>query len=151
MNIIIIGIHLKAIPNSSEKCAIRESQAIIIQQIILEYYNNYEIIVIGDFNDYDNAISDYTNNKPNSKVLDIIKGGSGYNPINYKLYNTSEFIEKDKRKTTSMSMIDHILVTKNLTKYIKDVYIFTQYNKNIGTNYNSDHYPIVVDFDFSGV
>jgi len=151
MNVIIIGIHLKSNPNDSERCAIREGQAIIIQKIILEYYNNYEIIVIGDFNDFDNEIRDYKNNKPNSKVLDIVKGNAGYNTINYKLYSTTEFIEKSKRYSyvKPRLMIDHILVTEKLKKYIKDVFIYTGGNDDINKKYNSDHYPLVVDFDFT--
>uniref|UniRef100_A0A6C0HX54 Endonuclease/exonuclease/phosphatase domain-containing protein n=1 Tax=viral metagenome TaxID=1070528 RepID=A0A6C0HX54_9ZZZZ len=154
MNILMIGLHLLAYPNYPERCAMREAGAIIIQKIILDYYHNHEIIIIGDLNDYDNDVLDHTNNKSKSKVLDIIKGNRGYNPIDYKLYNVSEYIIKKNRKTnirdnSSMSMLDHILVTEKLTKYIKDVYVFTHYNGKIGENFNSDHYPLVVDFDFT--
>ena len=151
MNIIIIGVHLKANPDCSNKCAIREAQAMIIQKLILEYYNDYEIIVMGDLNDFDDDVIDSINNIPNSKVLDIIKGEFGYNPINYKLYNVSYFLHKNERTTAdSKSMIDHILVTKRLKDNISDVDIFTEYIGKIGEHYNSDHYPIVVDFEFTG-
>ncbi len=151
MNVIIIGIHLKAFPNLPESCSKREAEALIIQKIILKYYKNHEIIVIGDFNDFDNEIKDYKNNKANSNVLDIVKGNAGYNPFNYKLYNTTEFIEKDKRYSydKTRSMIDHILVTEKLTKYIKDVFVYKDGDNDINKLYNSDHYPIVVDFDFT--
>lgn len=151
MNIIIIGVHLKAYPDNSNRCSIREAQAMIIQKLILEYYNNYEIIVMGDLNDFDADVLDDINNIPTSKVLDIIKGEFGYNPINYKLYNVSYFLHKNERTTSdSMSMIDHILVTKRLMDNISDVDIFTEYIGKIGEDYNSDHYPIVVDFEFTG-
>jgi exonuclease III len=150
MNIIIIGVHLKANPDCSNKCSIREAQAMIIQKLILEYYNNYEIIVMGDLNDFDDDVIDHLNNIPNSKVLDIIKGEFGYNPINYKLYNVSYFLHKTERFTSNLtSMIDHILVTKRLKDNISDVDIFTEYIGKIGEHYNSDHYPIVVDFEFT--
>ena len=156
MNIIIIGVHLKAHTLRPERCAIREAQAMIIQQQILKYYHNHEIIVIGDLNDYDDDIIDYANNIPKSDVLDIIKGESGHNPINYKLYNTSTFLHKHERITASSprsnrasGMIDFVLVTEKLKKYITDVDIFTQYEGIIGEDYNSDHYPIIVDFDFT--
>jgi exonuclease III len=154
INILIIGIHLKSIPNKPYACSIREAQAMIIQEIIVENYKNYEIIVIGDFNDYDNEVKDYINHIPNSKVLNIIKGNTGNNPINYKLYNTNELIAHKNRKTAilsdnTFSMIDYILISKNLKKYIKDVFIYTDYYGNIGENYNSDHYPLVIDFDFT--
>ena len=64
MDIIMIGVHLKAHPNFPENCAIREAQAMIIQQQILKYYHNHEIIVIGDLNDYDDDIIDYANSIP---------------------------------------------------------------------------------------
>lgn len=150
MNIIIIGVHLKAYPNKPENCAIREAQAMIIQKSIIKYYNTHEIIVIGDINDFDDDVKDYSNNNSNSKVLNIIKGKFGYNPINYKLYNTSEFLKKKERFTTDrMSMLDYVLVTEKLKKYIKDVDVFTEYEEKIGTDYDSDHYPIIVDFDFT--
>ena len=155
IDIIIICVHLKAYPFDIENGSIREAQSIIIQKIILDYYENFEIIVMGDFNDFDNENRDHKNDKPISKVLDIIKGNNGYNPINYKLYNVSELIKQDKRETCiiseekSLSMIDHILVTNNLRKHITNVQIFTEYNGIIGENYNSDHYPLVVDFDFN--
>lgn len=150
MNIIIIGVHLKAYPDIANRCSIREAQAMIIQKLILEYYNNYEIIVMGDLNDFDNDVVDHLNNIPTSKVLDIIKGEFGYNPINYKLYNVSYFLHKNERFTSDlMSKIDHILVTKRLKDNISDVDIFTEYIGKIGEYYNSDHYPIVVDFKFT--
>ena len=151
MNVIIIGVHLKAFPNFPESCSKREAEALIIQKIILKYYKNNEIIVIGDFNDFDNEIKDTENNRANSKVLDIVKGNDGYNPINYKLYNTAEFIDKDKRYSyfNPRSMIDHILVTEKLKRYIKDVFVYTECDDDINKQYNSDHYPVVVDFDFA--
>ena len=159
MNIIIIGVHLKSQPFVPERCAIREAQAMIIQQQILKYYHNHEIIVIGDLNDYDDDIIDYANSIPKSDVLSIIKGESGHNPINYKLYNTSTFLHKRERITASYmvsprskrasAMIDFVLVTEKLKKYVTDVDIFTQYEGTIGEDNNSDHYPIIVDFDFT--
>jgi exonuclease III len=159
MDIIMIGVHLKAHPTVPENCAIREAQAMIIQQQILKYYHNHEIIVIGDFNDFDDDIMDHVNSIPKSKVLDIIKGESGHNPINYKLYNTSTFLHKHERITTKhvdrrrservASMIDFVLVTQKLKKHVSDVDIFTQYEGVIGEDNNSDHYPIIVDFDFT--
>ncbi len=159
MNIIIIGVHLNAHPTVPENCAIREARAMIIQQQILKYYHTHEIIVIGDLNDYDDDIKDRANNIPKSKVLDIIKGESGHNPINYRLYNTSTFLHKHERITSKhvarrrservASMIDFVLVTEKLKSYITDVDIFTQYEGTIGEDNNSDHYPIIVDFDFT--
>ena len=95
--------------------------------------------------------TDANNNIPISKVVDIIRGS--------ELYTATSFIEKSERKTdwwdknsdcssvsTEFSMIDHILMTPYLYNHIKDVSIYT-YPEYCGT-YNSDHFPVIVDFDF---
>jgi exonuclease III len=155
INIVIIGVHLKASPYKSENCCIREAQAMIIQKIIVEKYNDTtEIMVIGDFNDYDDDIKDSMNNVAKSNVLDIVKGEDGHNPINYKLVNVSKFINKHNRYTSvnndnKPSMIDHVLVSERLLKYVTYVDIYKKYDGQLGEDFNSDHYPVVVDFDFS--
>jgi len=45
-------------------------------------------------------------------------------------------------------MIDHVLLTPNLMDKIKNVAIYQAYDEYCG-KYNSDHYPVIVDFDFS--
>ena len=45
-------------------------------------------------------------------------------------------------------MIDHILVTENIKKYIDDVYIYHKYSEFCG-KYNSDHYPVVLDLKYN--
>jgi exonuclease III len=44
-------------------------------------------------------------------------------------------------------MIDHILVTDNVYSNIVNAYIYHGYDEYCG-KWNSDHYPIVVDFEF---
>ncbi len=43
-----------------------------------------------------------------------------------------------------LSMIDHILVTSNIYKKIKNAYIYHGYEEYCG-KWNSDHWPIVID------
>jgi exonuclease III len=158
-NIAFIGAHLLAIPTDSSRCAQREAQASVLQSVIYDYVNKgYEIIMIGDFNDYDAEVLDVNNNKPTSKVLDILKGYQGDLAGHYKLYNVAEEIKQNERfsdwwdsdnncKTSSQkdySMIDHVLVTDAITKNIANVYIYHGYDEYCG-KYNSDHYPVVVD------
>ena len=44
-------------------------------------------------------------------------------------------------------MIDHILVTSTIKKYIANSFVYHGYDEYCG-KYNSDHYPVVIDFLF---
>ena len=158
-NIAFIAAHLLAIPTDSSRCAQREAQASVLQNIIFSYISkDYEIIMLGDFNDYDAEVLDINGNKPTSRVLDILKGNQGELSGLYTLYNVAEEIVQNERysdwwdsdnncNTSSQkdfSMIDHVLVTDAIRKNIADVYIYHGYNEYCG-KYNSDHFPVVVD------
>jgi exonuclease III len=158
-NIAFISAHLLAIPTDTMRCAEREAQASILQNVIFDYINkDYEVIMIGDFNDYDAEVLDVNNNKPISIVLDILKGYQGDLSGLYQLYSVAEEIVQNERysdwwdsdnncNTASKkdySMIDHILVTESIKKNIANVYIYHDYDEYCG-KYNSDHYPVVVD------
>jgi exonuclease III len=159
MNIAFISAHLLAIPTDPSRCAQREAQALVLQSVIYDFINkDYEIIMLGDFNDYDAEILDINSNKPISKVLDILKGLKGELAGKYQLYSAAETIPQDERysdwwdsdnncNTASIkdySMIDHILVTDKIRKNIINTFIYHGYDEFCG-KYNSDHYPVVVD------
>jgi len=158
-NVAFIAAHLLAIPTDSMRCAEREAQASVLQNKIFDYISKgYEVIMIGDFNDYDAEVLDVNNNKPISRVLDILKGYEGDLSGFYELYNVAEEIVQNERysdwwdsdnncNTSSekdYSMIDHVLVTDAIKKNIVDVYIYHGYDEYCG-KYNSDHYPVVID------
>jgi exonuclease III len=162
MNVAFISAHLLAIPTDPARCAQREAQASVLQKVIYDYIQeDYEVIMIGDFNDYDNEIADINDNKPISRVLDILKGFAGDYVNTYTLYNVAETIAKNERysdwwdsdnncKTSSVkdySMIDHVLVTSTIKKYIVNTFIYHGYDEYCG-KYNSDHYPVVIDLLF---
>jgi exonuclease III len=46
-----------------------------------------------------------------------------------------------------LSMIDHVLVTSKIDKQIMNVYIYHGYKEYCG-KWDSDHYPVVIDFKF---
>jgi exonuclease III len=159
-DIAFIGAHLLAIPTDSMRCAEREAQASVLQNVIFGYINKgYEVIMLGDFNDYDAEVLDVNNNKPTSRVLDILKGYQGDLNGLYELHNVAEEIAQNERysdwwdsdnncKTASQkdySMIDHVLVTDAIRHNILDVFIYHGYDEYCG-KYNSDHYPVVIDF-----
>jgi len=154
----LIGCHLLAYPTDSARCASREAQAQILQNLIVSL-TGHEIILMGDLNDFDNKVLDANDNSPTSMVLDILKGYEGKHRDEYELFSVAALMDKSARYTewwdensdcefalTEVSMIDHILVTKALYDRITRVFIY-HYEEYCGT-YNSDHYPVVVDFAF---
>lgn len=161
MQIAMISAHLIAFPTDTIRCAEREAQASVLNPIIQSYIQkNYEIIVLGDFNDFDEMVVDANNNMPTSQVLDILKGKSiETQKYNYQIYSIANLIQKNMRYTdwydenkdcksssTEFSMIDHILVSKNLYNKITGAFIYHGYDEYCG-KYNSDHFPVVIDID----
>ena len=159
MNIALIGLHLVAFPTDSSRCAEREAQAMIIQKVVFQYISKgFEVIVLGDINDYDGVVLDANNNKPLSQVLQILKGKYGDYSGKYELYNVVENIPQENRYSAwwdknsncistpnEFSAIDHMLVTDNLRNKIKNVNYYHEYVEKCDI-YESDHYPLVVDF-----
>lgn len=123
------------------------------------FRKKFEIIVMGDMNDYDMETLDMNSNKPTSRVLDIIKGIEGDKKGLYMLTNVANFMNQQERysnwwdsddncNTASQndySMIDHVLVSLNIENRIKNVFIYHNYSEYCG-KIDSDHYPVVIDF-----
>ena len=161
-DIAFISAHLLAIPTDPARCAQREAQASVLQNVIYNYINKgYEVIMLGDFNDYDGQVLDLNNNKPTSKVLDILKGIYGDYAGLYTLHSVAEEIQQRERYSdwwdsdsncatssqSDYSMIDHILVTDSIRQNIYNAFIYHGYDEYCG-KYNSDHYPVVIDLLF---
>jgi exonuclease III len=159
MNIAFISAHLIAYPTDPSRCVQREAQAMVLQSVIYNYINkNYEIIMFGDFNDFDGKVLDINNNMPISLVLDILKGNYGDYAGKYELHNIAEIIIQDERfsdwydsdnncntaSSKDYSMIDHILVTDGIQKNIVNAFMYHEYNEYCG-KYDSDHYPVIID------
>ena len=100
---------------------------------------------------------DINNNIPTSQVLDILKGTY---IDDYTLYSVAQFIPQHERFSNwwdsqynckelkeNYSVIDHILTTKNLQNKIKTAFMYHGYKEYCG-KMDSDHYPVVVDFEF---
>ena len=159
MNVAFIAAHLIAFPTDPSRCAQREGQAQILQNVVYDYISkNYEIILLGDMNDYDGEVLDLNNNIPLSRTLQILKGIDGEKKGRYELTNVAMKISQNERfsdwwdsdnncSTTSQkdySMIDHVLVSENILNKIKDVYIYHGYNEYCN-KINSDHFPVVIE------
>ena len=154
-----VSAHLIAIPTDPSRCAQREAQASVLQTVLYDYINrDYEVVLLGDFNDYDGDVADVNGHQPTSTVLDILKGIKGEKSGKYALFSVAEEIVQSQRysdwwdsdgncQTASLadySMIDHILVTDALRKNIANAFVYHGYDEYCG-KYDSDHYPVVVD------
>ena len=161
-NVAFISAHLIAIPTDPARCAQREAQASVLQTVIYGYVQKgYEVIMLGDFNDYDAEIMDVNNDKPTSVVLDILKGLHGSYAGKYQLQSIAQNLPQTERYTdwydsdnncntassNDYSMIDHILVTSALQKKVTNSFVYHGYSEYCG-KYDSDHYPVVIDLSF---
>jgi exonuclease III len=158
----LISAHLLAYPTDPARCAQREAQSQVLQNVIYNYIiNGYEIILLGDMNDFDAEVLDINSDKPISKVLDILKGLDGTYQGKYKLTNVASRVAQNERfsdwwdsdnncatnSIKDLSMIDHILVSSKINSKIVNAYLYHEYKEYCG-KWNSDHYPVVVDFVF---
>ena len=153
VSIYLIGAHLLSNPNDPTACAKREAQAQVLQTKINDFIKEgHEVVVFGDLNDFDGVYKDVNNHVPNSRVLEMLKGNI--------LYTVADKILQDARytewydetpdcvvETSEFSMIDHILLTKNLWNRIDTVEFAHIYREGCDT-YQSDHYPVSVTFRF---
>ena len=159
----LIGAHLLAIPTEPTRCAEREAQAQVLQNVVAGYIaKGYEVILLGDMNDFDAEVPDVNSDKPTSYVLDIMKGLYGQKKGTYTLTNAatkmaqserySDWWDSDDNCATNSpkdySMIDHVLMSSKIFGKISKVSIYHGYTEYCGTM-NSDHYPVVVDLSFS--
>lgn len=158
----LIGAHLLAYPTDTTRCAEREAQAQVLQNVIYSYISKgYEVIFLGDLNDFDAEVSDINSDKPISYVLDTLKGLFGEKKGTYTLTNAaskmaqserySDWYDSDNNCDTSSqkdySMIDHVLMSSKIFNKISKVSIYHGY-KEYCDKLNSDHYPVVVDLTF---
>jgi exonuclease III len=161
INVAMISAHLLAYPTDPERCVKREAQATVLQEQIYNLINEgFEVIMIGDLNDWDNLILDANYNKPISQVLDILKGNAGKYSNQFVLKSIGDKIQQSERyseywdensdcvvQSTEFSMIDHILVTPNLYSMVSNAFSYHAYPHSCdGKSYNSDHDPVVIDF-----
>jgi len=175
-DVLLVSVHFLAFPTEDFRCQKREAQATLIAEIIQQEFEQHqlhgkklELIVAGDFNDYDPSVVDANHSVPTSRVLDIIKQAlSSKFPESHPipLLNVAHFDDKNPSQVYSawwdrnnncivdgdqeLTLIDQVLVSPNLASYITEVSFETAlYSGSCENIRYSDHWPIRVEFDFS--
>ena len=158
-----LGLHLKSNPQDEYSNSKREAEAEVARRILRAEVlpRGYHPIVLGDINDYDPDVPDRdktrdasTNVLRNLKDFDVDQDGP-------ELVNVAKLIPRQADRYTShwdwnenhahdsddvYTMIDHVLMAKELMPYVKRVFI----SHSVADD-TTDHYPIVVDLELPNV
>ncbi len=156
----LLGMHLKAFPDSPSANAQRSAQSRIAQKIILQEIvgRGYTPIVLGDLNDYDPDVADRDNSQTQTDVLSNLKDYDPNAP-GPELVNVAEKIAREYDRYTAhwdqdhdrvpdegepMTMIDHVLIHKSLMPSVTRVFIDHGHGGQ-----TTDHWPVVVDLELN--
>lgn len=147
----MVGAHLKAIPLEPSSCAKREGQAVVLQKVIKDLIDQgYEVMVLGDLNDYSPVAPGPARYQPKSTVLKRLRDVD--NDGVDELHNVLEKIPQPQRYTahwdknkngkvddvSELSAIDHILLTKKLWDRVTGSWVVNRIDSD------SDHWPLMV-------
>lgn len=160
--IALIGIHYLAFPLDRSRLHKRQAQADATLTKARELATSgYDVIVLGDFNDYtgEQAALDINDHVP---ITDVMTGLQRMDPANPDddLVNVLRFVPKEQRYTAywdenedsridepqEYSAIDHILISGALAEHLARVHIDHEHDPRK----LSDHFPVIVRFDFPG-
>jgi len=151
--LVLIGLHFLAFPDDVSRCVQREAQATVIRRLA-DGFTGSNVIVLGDVNDFDPTVQDAADSVPISGVLNILKSTSLINMAaeikdvsqRYSCwYDANSNCKVDPHELT---MIDHLLVSKDLKLSITSAEYFHGYNASCN-GLISDHWPVVVTLDLS--
>lgn len=148
----IIGVHFLARPDDVERRDRREAQAEVIRQLAeQEAAAGRQLIVLGDFNDFDDAVLDRRGSTPITDVMERIKRvgpGDADDLVNVMgdvpqaerytaLYDRNG---NDQIDEGELSAIDHVLLSKGLYERVREVRFAPVHDPRRV----SDHFPVVV-------
>ena len=151
----VVGVHFLARPDDLERRDRREAQAEVIRRLVArEAERGRDLIVLGDFNDFDDATLDRRSSRPITDVLATVKA-AGPGPED-DLVNVLGDVPQARRFTSfydrdgddafdvgEFSAIDHVLLSPSLYRLVRDVrYVHAHDPRAV-----SDHFPIVVTLE----
>ena len=148
----LIGLHFLARPLDAERAPRREAQAEVIRRLVeAEMAQGREVVVLGDFNDFEPDVLDRAGSRPVTRVMATIKS-AGPGPED-DLRNVLGEIPQADRFTAlydragdeiieegELSAIDHILLSPGLYSRLREVvYAHVHDPREV-----SDHFPLAV-------
>jgi len=148
----LIGVHFLARPDDVERKPRREAQAEVIRRLVeAEQAEGRAVVVLGDFNDFDDETPDARGSRPITDVMARIKA-AGPAPDD-DLVNVLADVPPARRFTNfwdrdddgefdagEFSAIDHVLLSPALYRRVREVrYVHAHDPRTV-----SDHFPIVV-------
>jgi len=148
----VIGVHFLAQPDNPERRDRRDAQAEVIRQLVAaETAAGRQVVVMGDYNDFDDAILDRRSSVPITRALATIKAAGpgadddlvtvlGDVPQAQRFTSFYDRNSNDEIEEGEFSAIDHILLSPALYRRVVDVrYVHAHDPRRV-----SDHFPIVV-------
>jgi endonuclease/exonuclease/phosphatase family metal-dependent hydrolase len=144
----LISIHFLSRPDDTSRVGQREAQAAVIAELAeQEFAAGREVIVLGDFNDFDPDVPDVKASAPITNVLRTIKAaGPGLRNVAAEVSQAERFTAHWDRNRNGrvddgeLSSIDHILLSPRLYDAIREVTFVHAHDPTHGP----DHFPIVV-------
>lgn len=154
--ITFIGVHFLAYPDDIERAVRREAEASIIRTVAADaLIRGNDVIVLGDFNDFDTDVCDAAGNRPISCVDRLLKDVDPASPGD-ELVNVASGIPAAERYTywydvdhdgiddgdAEHSQIDHIYASRDLASDLVSATIDHSYPAGSV----SDHWPVLATF-----
>ncbi|KAJ3176526.1 hypothetical protein HDU87_005220 [Geranomyces variabilis] len=161
IKLLLAGTHMIAYPDKPERCERREAQAAVIADVIRAHVENHpadEVLVMGDFNDYDDEILDAAGpiDTPISQALALLRKSTSpplHNLAKQWMNQTERYTNWYDRNGDCMDsggdehvLIDHVLVSDGLRNRLVSTRPIHSYKEYCGT-LDSDHWPIVATFN----
>lgn len=155
----VVGTHLKAFPTDERSCSQREAQAAVLQQLLRQLHDQgYELVLLGDLNDFSDTTPDIAFSQPTSQVLEMLRDFDGDGQDD--MVNVAARVDQNSRFTSwfdrngngeydtmsrERSSIDHVLVSSRVFELVDGVIIDQGYDPTR----ISDHWPVIVDLALS--
>ena len=148
----VVGVHFLARPDDVERRDRREAQAEVVRQFVAaEVAAGRQVVALGDFNDFDDAVPDRIGSAPITDVLATVKRAGPGDADD--LVNVLGDVAQAQRFTAlydrnrngavdpgELSAIDHVLLSPGLYRRVVDVRFVHAHDPTEV----SDHFPVVV-------
>jgi len=160
LEVLLVGIHLLAFPDDPDRAPRRESQAEVLRRLAVAEGSGQEreVIVLGDFNDFDPEVPDVAGNAPISRVLETVRtlrredrsddlGNAASRLAPGERY--SAFYDANANGVddgiAERSLTDHILLSPRLHARIASARVLAGHDPLRVT----DHFPLEVTIDLA--